>query len=166
MNLVIGSDGLLGRTLLALLPAAVGTTRRRDDETRRVLFDLTDDPRILPPCEIAYLCAGTKGFRENEGNEAAFKADVDGNIRIASYLLRRGTFVVFVSAEGVQWAGHTAYCRNRLLVEMALIMQPNVAIVRPGRFAGGNVAALAKLCVDVGLNRSEGLHRWSDHDWV
>lgn len=160
MNLVIGADGLLGSALMAILPGVIGTTRKADND-ERVKFRLTDDPSVLPECSVAYLCAGTKGFRECEGNEAAFRADVDGNIRIAKHLLSRGTFVVFISAEGVQWASQYAYCRNRLLVEMALVMQPNTAIVRPGRFTSYNVGALAEFCSWVGGERRDGVHYWA-----
>lgn len=159
MTLIIGSDGLLGSTLLARLDA-IGTTRRSDINGRPT-FSLDDDPAILPACSVAYLCAGTKGFRECEGNEAAFRSDVDGNIRIAKHLLRHGTFVVFISAEGVQWASQYDYCRNRLLVEMALIMHPNAAIIRPGKFTAENVSGLADLCAKVGTERLDGLHRWA-----
>lgn len=153
MNLIIGATGILGSAIHKLLPSAYVPPRME--------YDLTNDPACLPSVDVAYLCAGTKGHQACEGNEAVFQADVDGNIRLARYLLRRDTFVVFVSSDAVQW-GNSAYSRNRLIVEMALVMWPHVAIVRPGRFDEKNVAALAKRCVDIGGARLEGVHYWND----
>ena len=110
--------------------------------------------------ELAFLCAGTKGFAECEGNRAAFRADVDGNIALARHLLRCGTFVVFVSTDAVEVAAGAAYARNRLLVELAIGDHDNCAIFRPGRFDAGNVGEAAKALAAVGLERRGGLHRW------
>ena len=158
-TLIIGSDGILGSALLAAIPGAIGTTRRVPCLSPKVHFDLADfDPP--PPCDLAYLCAGTKGFAETEGNRPAFRADVDGNIRAAKHLLRTGAFVVFISTDAADWGAHTAYARNRLLVEIALVMQPNVAIIRPKKFDHANVAGLVDLCIHVGASKHEGLHFW------
>ena len=113
-----------------------------------------------PYFESAYLCAGTKGYAENEGNRESFRADVDGNISLAKMLLRAGSFVVFISTDGVEWGAHTAYARNRLLVELALVMQPNVAIVRPAKFSKETVGPLADLCVRIGSKKIDGVHYW------
>ena len=150
-SLIIGATGVLGSALHKLIPDTYAPTRKE--------YDLTDDPSSLPTVATAYLCAGTKGHQACEGNQAVFQSDVDGNIRLAKSLLKRGTFVVFVSSDAVEW-WNSAYSRNRLLVEMALIMQPNVAIVRPGRFDGRNVGELAFFCRSVGHNRIEGVHYW------
>ena len=119
-----------------------------------------DIPYWLAGYDLAFLCAGTKGFAECEGNRAVFRSDVDGNIRLARYLLKQGTFVVFVSTDAVEWALHTAYARNRFMVELAIGNEPNVAIFRPAKFTQETVAEVARVCAEVGLKRKEGLTRW------
>lgn len=148
MNLIVGATGLLGKALMELLPDRHAYTRRLEQEP------------YAPGYECAFLCAGTKGFAENEGNREAFRADVDGNIRLARHLLRQGTFVVFVSTDAVEWALHTAYARNRFMVELAIGDLPTVAIFRPAKFGPENVAEVAKACARVGIERIEGLTRW------
>ena len=148
MNLVVGAHGLLGGTLRDLIGADSYSWR------------LEDVPLIDPGYDAAFLCAGTKGFAENEGNRATFRADVDGNIRLARHLLRQGTFVVFVSTDAVEWALHTAYARNRFMVELAIGGLPNVAIFRPAKFDHSTAGLVARMCADIGLQRKEGLHRW------
>ena len=153
MTRIFGSDGLLGRALLRRLPYALGMTRQH--------YDLaTSDPKTIPDCSLAYLCAGTKGFKECEGNTEVFRADVDGNIRLAKHLLRMRAFVVFISTEGVEWGSNLSYAKNRMLVEMALVMQDNVAIVRPGKFHDANVNDLADFCAQIGELKLEGVHYW------
>ena len=148
--LVTGYTGLLGRALTPLLPDWLPYPYR-----------LEEAPLGVPSgCELAFLCAGTKGFAECEGNRQAFLADVDGNIRLARHLLRCGTFVVFVSTDAVEVAAGSAYARNRLLVELAIGAEPNCAIFRPGRFTAENVGDAAKACAAVGLERRAGLTRW------
>lgn len=149
MNLVVGATGCLGCELVCRR-GHVAYLGRLDDEPE-------DSGRTYG---VAYLCAGTKGFAENEGNRASFRADVDGNIRLARHLLKQGTFVVFISTDAVEWALHTAYARNRFMVELAIGGLPNVAIIRPSKFTAETVGPLADLCVKVGQQKLEGLHRW------
>lgn len=149
MNLVVGGTGLLGSELCKLPDCIASRIRLEQDEFR---FQWKYD--------CAFLCAGTKGFAENEGNRASFRSDVDGNIRLARHLLKQGTFVVFVSTDSVEWALNTAYARNRFMVEMAIGGLPNVAIFRPSKFDQSNVLQAAQACAKVGLERIEGLTRW------
>ena len=143
--LITGHRGVLGSELMKRYPMATGGDRNCE---------------VWHSMSLAYLCGGTKGWAENEGRRDIFRYDVDGNIRLARNLLKQGAFVVFISTDGVEWGANLAYGRNRLLVEMALIMQPNTAIVRPSKFDASSVASLADLCVDVGKNKREGLHYW------
>lgn len=160
MNLVVGSDGVLGTALMRILPDVKGTSRKPTALTLgRVWFDLGFDADLLPQCDVAYLCAGTKGFVNCEGNHAAFRSDVDGNIRVVKYLLKLGAFVVFISSDAVEWS-NSGYGRNRAYVEMAIVMIPNVAIIRPSGFGEHNVENLAKLCAEVGEKKLEGVHYW------
>jgi len=153
---ITGGSGLLGNELQSLFQANEVFSPLSID------FDIADDPKFewLSEIEMAFLCAGTKGFAECEGNRKAFRSDVDGNIRLARHLLKQGTFVVFVSTDAVEWALHTAYARNRFMVELAIGHLPNVAIFRPAKFDTGNVAEVARACAEVGLKRKEGLTRW------
>ncbi len=151
--LVLGGSGLLGNALCAELGMNLQWAPTREEK------DLATAEDFLS-YDVAFLCAGTKGFAENEGNRESFRSDVDGNIRIARHLLRQGTFVVFVSTDAVEWALHTAYARNRFMVELAIGNEPNVAIFRPSKFTAETVYEVAKACASVGLKRIEGLTRW------
>ena len=147
MNLVVGASGVLGSAIMQKTKAHAYPGRL---EAQGWSFNY----------EVAYLCAGTKGFRENEGNQKSFQADVDGNVRLAKMLLKAGSFVVFISTEAVEWGAQTAYARNRLLVEQALWMQDNTAIIRPGKFDRNTVGPLADLCLKVANQKLEGVHYW------
>ena len=147
---VFGASGVLGSAIMQRESKVFAADYRLDDEPYGAFWQ----------SRVAYLCAGTKGFAECEGNRAAFRADVDGNIRLARHLLKQGTFVLFVSTDAVEWALHTAYARNRFMVELAIGSQPNVAIVRPSKFSAETVGPLADLCVKIGTERLEGLHYW------
>lgn len=141
---------MLGSALCRLLPDAVPYPYRLEE---------SNVPNPIG-YELAFLCAGTKGFANCEGNRQAFLADVDGNIRLARALLRCGTFVVFVSTDAVEVASGAAYARNRLLVEFAIGGLPRVGIFRPAKFDQTNVEEVARACAEVGLERIEGLTRW------
>lgn len=160
-HLIIGRDGLLGSALMGrLLGNGIGTTRRMSSPGPH--YDLLwENADALPRADVAYLCAGTKGYRECEGNRDAFHADVDGNLRAIKMLLARGTFVVFVSTDAVCWGAHTAYARNRLIVETAITLQPRVAIMRPAKFDQRTAGDLADHCLLVGGQELEGVHYWS-----
>jgi len=149
VNLVTGCTGLLGKSLL----------RHLGTDAQYYNARLEDEPAAFG-YDCAFLCAGTKGFAENEGNRESFRSDVDGNIRLARHLLKQGTFVVFVSTDAVEWALHTAYARNRFMVELAIGNEPNVGIFRPAKFTQETVAEVARACAEVGLKRKEGLTRW------
>ena len=119
------------------------------------------DYQSLQLVNAAILCAGRKGFHECDGNDEAFRADVDGNISIAKHLMKHGVFVVFISTEAVERTGHrAAYSSNRLLVEQFLWTQGNNAIIRPRRFDSWNVDGLAGLCINVANKKLDGVHHW------
>lgn len=170
ISLVVGADGRLGSALMDIVPGAVGTTRRHHDPTDAkgrlsVFLDLATwsrerYPETPPPPNWAYLVAGTNGFRECEGNVDAFRADVDGNLRIARWLLGSGAFVVFVSTNSVEWSAG-GYARNRLLVEMALVMHDQAAVVRAEKFDAASVGRLARFCRAVGEGSLGGVHHWN-----
>ena len=153
-TIIFGGTGMLGTALCKLDLPGGGYFIPRSK------FDLDGGDLSGLECELAFLCAGTKGFAACEGNAKAFRADVDGNIRLARHLLKQGTFVVFVSTDAVEVACGAAYARNRLFVELAIGGLPNVAIFRPAKFGPHNVAEVARACADVGLKRIEGHTRW------
>lgn len=148
MILITGINGTLGSELKLLYPDALGVSR--------------DSP--LPDCRglsIAYLAGGKKGFHECEGDDEAFRRDVDDNIRLIKDLLKAGAFVVFISTEAVERIGHgAAYSRNRLLVEQFLWTMGGCAIVRPARFDKTTVGSLASFCKNIGDCKREGIHYW------
>ena len=158
-SLVIGGNGVLGSAIVRLENAQFSTRRHGPG----VYYCLDLDPAVLPTCDVSYLCAGTKGYKECEGNAEAFRPDVDGNIKLIRHLFKAGSFIVFISSEGVEWGAATAYARNRLLVESALWMMPRTAIVRPGKFDAENVEDLARRCIEIGNTRVEGIHYWRPH---
>lgn len=149
---ITGGSGLLGGVLRKM--PELGQVRAPS----RKEFDLAA-PKPVYGFDLAFLCAGTKGHAECEGNVEAFRADVDGNIKVIRQLVPQGTFVVFVSTDAVERMPGT-YARNRFFVELAIGGLSRVAIFRPGRFDSSNVTDCAKACARVGLERIEGLTRW------
>lgn len=172
-SLIVGSDGRLGSALMDIVPDPIGTTRRHhepaDARGRRLFFLdlLTWSPARYPDTPVparAYLCAGTNGLRECEGNVGAFRQDVDGNIRLAKWLIAKGAFVLFVSSNSVEWGLGNAYARNRAMVEMALAMSPRVAIVRAEKFSRAGAVILSRFCRDIAEREADGVHHWSDQE--
>lgn len=160
ISLIVGADGLLGSHLMLdeRLGSRWGTVRKARLGFTEFHLESLDPPNVPVP-DIAFLCAGTKGFAECEGNRDAFRADVDGNITLAHRLLRTGTFVVFVSTDAVEWGLHTAYARNRFHVELSLVGHLSAAIFRPKKFDARRVGEVAQLVADIGLERNAGLYR-------
>lgn len=148
MNVVTGATGLLGREMMKFPDSEAYPCR------------LEEPPVCMTGWQVAFLCAGTKGFAECEGNRKAFRSDVDGNIRLIRHLHQYGVFVIFVSTDAVEVALNTAYARNRFFVELAVGGLHKVAIFRPGKFTKDNVALAAKALWNVGHYRIEGLTRW------
>ena len=72
---------------------------------------------------------------------------------------RGAGFVVYVSSDAVEWCGATAYARQKAQVE-SYIQAIDGAVIRPTRVTPALVGDLARLMVDVGLNRKQGVHRW------
>lgn len=153
MNFVTGGSGVLGREIVKRLKEVYAPTRESFDLGSGQFKDL----KLV--VTTAYLCAGTKGFAECEGNLKAFRSDVDGNIRLIRDLRKQGAFVVFISTDAVERID-AAYSRNRLLVEQFLWTQSNCAVIRPERFNEQSAPALAHFCIAVGTYEKEGVHYW------
>jgi len=104
--LVIGADGLMGSALLDMLKShgvqVVGTSRRTGSALMR--FDLATDPMqwVLPPCDIALLCAATTCMADCEANPIATACiNVDAQLALAEHIWDRGGFVVFLSSNSI-----------------------------------------------------------------
>ena len=151
MILVYGASGLLGKKLMLCLGRQGIATTCRLEERRNF---------VSGSYEGLILAAGTKGFAACEGNAAAFRADVDGNIYLGREANKAGIFTVFVSTDAVEVACGSAYARNRFLVELALGSLPRVGIFRPGRFDESTAFEAAKACVSILTYQKEGITRW------
>ena len=159
VELVVGADGYIGSHLIKMIPTAMGTTRGH------AIYHHLDllNPEVIPQAEIAYICAGVNGFQACEGNVLSYRTNVDGTLKVAREITKGGGFVVWISSCSVEWA-HSAYSLQKSLVEIALQMIPQTAIVRAGRVVNQNVESLCKLMVEVGRGKKEGIHLWNTVD--
>lgn len=163
-HLVIGGNGLIGTALCEELERRnltfICTTRRSSESLGpKFMFRLGhDEPAELPDAGIVYLVAATPGFAACEGNAESWVVNVDAQIAIARRF-KATAFIVYVSSDSVEWGGVTAYARQKAQVE-AYIQAIDGAIVRPSRVVPAMAPDFAKLMVDVGLRRQQGVTRW------
>lgn len=152
--LITGVTGILGSALKKKYPDAIGTSRKK--------CPLGCNDFYYDGVTLAYLTAGTKGFHACDGNDQAFRSDVDGNIFLIKALVNNGAHIVFISTEAVERLGHrAAYSSNRLLVEQFMwSVDKHCAIIRPRRFDKKNVSGLVDLCMQIGELRNIGVHYW------
>lgn len=115
-TLVVGADSLIGAALERELTRSgahvVGTTRRRDSaDGGRLWLDLGHpfDPARLPDSVgVAVICAGvTRQQVCDERPDYAELVNVTSTMALATELVRRGAFVVFLSSNAV-FDGNTA----------------------------------------------------------
>lgn len=112
--LVIGSDGLIGRTLVTHLAGAgwrvTSTTRREILGPDQRLLDLRDPMGSLPgwsdqlrvPGLVAIITAAVTGYaRCAEDPVGTRRVNVDNTILLAREFLRSGAFVVYLSSNAV-----------------------------------------------------------------
>jgi nucleoside-diphosphate-sugar epimerase len=156
MELIIGGDGFLGSHLRKWLPEALVTTRGHAVHHHLDLLN----PGEVPQCDIAYFCASINGFQPCQGNVYAYRTNVDGTLAVCRKLLKQGSFVVWISSCAVEWSIGHSYALQKQLVEIALQMQPNCAVVRSGRILPSNVDDLCKTVIKVGHERIEGVTLW------
>lgn len=169
--MVVGADGFIGKALADLAAerghTVVRTTRRaRDymhgDETwppkAEVFCDLLHPPAELPYADVAFLCAAVADYRKCEGNAEAWRANVDGAIAVGKMLMRKGTFLVYLSSVAAEWASHTAYGRGKAMVELALRCMGDPAIVRFERVTPEKLPAVCSGLLAIGLERNAGVH--------
>lgn len=163
--LVIGGDGFLGRALVAALKDAGESVRCT---TRRPAFigaadylDLAEPIPALPDVDVVYLVAAITTFQACEGNAEAWRVNVDAPIEVAMQAIDRGSFVVFVSSDAVEWCGATAYARTKAAAEVAIRTLRHSAIVRPARIGPQRVNELCELMIGIGRDRKAGVYRWA-----
>lgn len=138
--LVVGADGLIGKTLSAHLRAdghgVIETTRRRDRlGADRVALDLArplSDWSPPRPPDTAYICAGVAAIKDCQDNpEETSKINVFNTLALINKLVTDNAFVVFLSTSGAASSAQDAYTRQKIEVEQALLsMGDKVAIVR------------------------------------
>lgn len=154
LECVIGAEGYIGKRLSELLPEALKTTRKTLDFL---------NVREVPNCDVAYICAAYNGFEACEGKKDAYRVNVDGTLKVSRLLLKQGTFVVWLSSCGVEWIA-TDYTRQKSLVEIALQMVPNTAIIRAGRVVASNIDSLCETMIEAGRGKKEGITLWGVED--
>ena len=151
-ELIIGSDGFIGGRLSEIIPEAETTTIK----TLNLL-----SPGVIPQADVVYFCASVTGFKECEGNHIAYRTNVDGTLTVIRQLLKQGSFVVWLSSCASEWS-HSAYGLQKSLVEIAIQMIPNTAIIRAGgKVTSNNVTDLCWLMTEVGRNKKEGITLWN-----
>jgi dTDP-4-dehydrorhamnose reductase len=109
-TLIVGSDSLLGRELMARMQQAgesvIGTTRRRDQVSGpHVYLDLSEDVERWQcdrPVGVAVLCAGATKLASCEADPAATaRINVQGISALARNLAVSGTFILHLSTSSV-----------------------------------------------------------------
>jgi hypothetical protein len=165
-HLIIGGFGLIGTALREEMAARglnfMYTRRSSRPDSSGIVFDLEEPTKRLPSCGTAYLVAARQGFAACEGSAPAWHMNVDSIIALGLRFRaqRPPAFVVFISSDAVEWAGGTAYARQKAQVEAFLAGDPNAAVVRPTR-VGDRARDLARVLISVGIGRVAGLTRWS-----
>lgn len=164
-HFVVGGRGMIGSAVVHELVIrgmdVFWSTREREDLTHREHhLDLKNVPDMLGVGRpaVVYLVAATHGFAACEGNAESWRVNVDAQIALAR-MVRQYAFVVFVSSDAVEWASGTAYARQKAQVE-SYIQAIDGGIVRPARVLPSRAAEVARVIVDVGVNRKVGVTRW------
>src|SRR5690606_26325829 len=115
-------------------------------------LDLADDPprwRLPEDVAVAFLCAAVTALRSCEADPAGTaRANVEHTARLASMLVGRGAFVVFLSSNLVFDGSEprrradaptcpaTEYGRQKAAAEGALLAMGGVSIVRLTKVVG------------------------------
>lgn len=164
--LILGSNSCIGR---ALYQQSVQMTdwrmietwhRRRASPRHSIHLDLVEPIPTLPPCDIAFLCAGIKGFKECERDPMSWRVNVDGILSAGKQLMRANAFVVYVSTDAVEWSD-SAYARQKAHAEIGLQAFGDPAIVRCQRFDDATAPRAATAMIEIAINRRAGVHHWS-----
>lgn len=163
--LVVGGDGLLGRTLVnALVDAEVDvikTTRREQDIQGAIFLDLAAPIPELPHRDVVFLVAAVASTIACEADRrGTWRVNVDAPLAIARRYVGEAD-IVFVSSDAVEFCGHMEYGRQKAHVEAALAFVPRTKIVRLSRITPETVGDAAEFIRLVGMSAGlEGLFRW------
>lgn len=138
------------------------TSRRRssDADMHLNLLNLPLRWPEAPLYQVAYIAAAVPKFADCEGDRATWLVNADAPVRLAKLLQPYGIFVVFISSDVVEYAGGTAYARQKAYAE-AYLQTTNAAIVRPSRIAPEHARSFADFLFAVGNTRHAGLVRWT-----
>lgn len=157
--LVIGSDGVIGRSLVRHLGEidvrVRGTSRRRDTGgVNRLALDLEADLRewaVPAGTSVAFLCAGATSLEACRSRPDATRyVNVEQTVALAERLLARGVFVVWLSTNlvfdgqrprpkaGDRVSPQTEYGRQKAAAERRLLaLGASVAVVRLSKVMDG-----------------------------
>jgi dTDP-4-dehydrorhamnose reductase len=175
--LIVGADGMIGRTLAGRFTAAgrnvVRTALSPAAET--VALDLAREATAWtpPPAAVAFLCAAITSQDQCRAHRAESRAvNVEGTLALVEKLARQGTHVVFPSTNLVfdglhphqpadsPYAPQSEYGRQKAETESRLRQIPGTCVVRFTKVLGratplflGWIAALRK---------DEAIHPFSD----
>jgi dTDP-4-dehydrorhamnose reductase len=115
--LIVGGDGLIGRSLRArsaqaAKPALATVLVEQPVPGNSVHFDMMRDPwPALPDCRAAILCAAIANQEQCRRDPAGTRElNVVRTLRLARQLAARGTFVVFISSNQV-FDGNRPLCQ-------------------------------------------------------
>jgi dTDP-4-dehydrorhamnose reductase len=168
-HLVIGGDGMVGRALRAELTRsgiAFEWTSRRGSSEADIRLDLLNLPLAWPEGEAAYaavyIVAAVPKFADCERDPLTWLINADAPITLAR--LFRKSFVVFISSDVVEYAGNTAYARQKAHAEVYMQAIGNAAVVRPARIAPEHARRFASFLVAIATTRHAGLVRWKAPD--
>lgn len=173
--LVVGADGLVGRTLSEHLRAhaieVTETTRRNDTiGPQRVILDLGQSiARWEPPqtVETAYICAAATQIKYCEDNvEETIKINVSNMLELVKKLISKNTFTLCLStSRACQIPGRPLppdqYTQQKIAAERALLaLGDRVAIVRLTKVFAADTP-MVKQWQD-SLARGQVIHPFSD----
>lgn len=144
--LVIGGDGLVGRTLVSQLKArgyTVDATSRRS-QSDAIQLDLAE-PNLNVLCGYShvFLCAGITNISACEADPVAtYKINVDSTATIATHAAKNGAYVYYISSNTVFDGGTpfpdedcfvspvTEYGKQKAVIEKFLLKTPNTSVIR------------------------------------
>ena len=158
-SLVLGSDGVIGSKLYSYIKSfehnVFGTTRKINTTNKsKIFYDLTEtDVEMLPNSDIVYFCAANCNINqcENTPKETSY-INVTKTLEIISYLVSKGSFVVYLSSSCVfngdeeyykvnsPYNPINEYGRQKVAVEQKILSDysDNVAIVRLSKVLSNN----------------------------
>ncbi len=160
--LIVGGDSTIGKELARELPkvgASVTATSRRPPPFVPYL-DLAQPIPQLPACDIAFLCAGIRSFKDCERDPMSWRVNVDGILAVGKQLMRAGAFVVNISTDAVEWS-NSALARQKAHAELGLQAFGDPAIVRCTRFDHATAPRAAAFMIEVAMARAPGIFHWS-----